>query len=261
MSLTIEFAGISTLVWNKATNEAEVLLVDLAAAGYQRHHAMLAMADNTAVVAPQPDASIAIPGQPLELGIWNLHGAEIEIDAKDAGPLEVVADPVNDAEPPAPGAESIRWLPDISDLCQSRSLNTKCPIAARVRIRSGRLTATAANFPQVRAQYFDGDRPLGPARYTLSRFMLEVPSTDVRLRLDERRVIDVHTDHHAMISNTCAYESAFTGMSGHFYAHYLTVAARRRPIVQTVRSARRAAFAAFSWPADPEHCVPAFVEL
>lgn len=261
MSLTIEFAGISTLVWNKQRNEAEVLLVDLAAAGYQRHHAMLAMADNPCVVAPKPDASVAVPGQPLELGLWNLKGAEIEIDAKQAGPLEVVADEVNAAEPPAPGAESIRWLPNIGELTDSQTLNPRCPIAARIRITSGRITATAANFPQTRVQFFDGDRPLGAVRYTLSRFMLEVPDADVRLRLDGKRTIDVHTDHTAMISNTCAYESAFEGMSGHFYAHYLTVAARRRPTLLSTRSRQRAAFAAFSWPSDPEMCVPAFVEL
>lgn len=93
------------------------------------------------------------------------------------------------------------------------------------------------------------------------RFMLEVPSADVRLRIDGRRVIDVHTDHQAMISNTCAYEPAFEGRSGHFYAHYLTVEAQRRPTVRGTAALPRAAFAAFSVPSDPAQCWPAFVEI
>lgn len=261
MSLTIEFAGITTLVWDKAKGEAEVLLVDLAAAGFDRHHAMLAMADSPAVVAPQPDASIAVPGQPLELGLWNLAGTEITIEAKDGGPLEVVADAVNADDPPGPGAESIRWLANISELCQSNTLNAKCPIAARLRIKSGRITATAANYPQVRAQFSLDDRPLGPMHYVLSRFMLEVLGEDVTLRLDSRRTIEVHTDHHAMVSNTCVFERNFGLNAGHFYAHYLIVKAQRRPTVRRMPMLQRVAFAAFSVPDDPEHCMPAFVEL
>ena len=45
-TLTVDFAGICTFVWDKKAGTAEMRLVDLASAGFQRHYAALGIAVN-----------------------------------------------------------------------------------------------------------------------------------------------------------------------------------------------------------------------
>jgi hypothetical protein len=263
MSLTIEFAGITTLVWHTATNEAEVLLIDLEAAGFHRHQASLGVPAQSDIEAPDPDTSIAVPGSPMELGVWNLKGCtDIQVDGADVASLEVVADDINAAEPPAADEDSIKWLPEIGELCGSRTLSTRIPVAARMRIRSGRITATAARHPQIRAEFSDENRSLGPARYYLPRFMLELPGADISLRLDGKRTVTFRRDHEVMISNTCVCEPVFRVRGGHFYAHYLVTEPQRRPRMRSyVQGQGPMGPQAFAIPPSPDECFSAFFML
>jgi hypothetical protein len=260
MSLTIEFAGISTLVWNKDKQEAEVRLVDMEAHDFHKHYAALGMTSAHGVSAPDPDISISVPGRPMELGVWNLKGTEVEIIGCDPGPLDVEDDPVNGVQPPQRFAESIRWLPDIGELCQSRRLSTKVRLATRIPIKSGRITATAANHELIRAQFLDDGRAVAPVRYYLPRFLVELPGKKISLRLDGKRTLEFSGDHEVIISNTCVCEPVVKKGSGHFYAHYLVVEPERQPRVRRLKNPPYGV-KAMAWPMDPEFCFAAFVQI
>lgn len=262
MSLTIEFAGIATLVRQRARREASVVLVDLGAAGFHAHHAALGISGGPGLSCPDPDLSIAVPGQPMELGVWGLQGTDIEIVA-DSGPLHIVDDPVDSTEPPPPNAESVRWLPEIGELCQSRTLATRVPISSRLRLRTGRVTSTAAAHPLVRVVFEDDGEPIGPARYLLARFLVEIPCAKAVLKLDAQRELTFDSDRHVLISNTCVCEPKSGGRGGHFYAHYLLLDQRKRePRIRRTEGPRGpASTATFSFPEDPEHCFTGFVDI
>lgn len=260
MSVTIEFAGISTLVWHREKQEAEVVLVDLEAHGFHRHHATLAMTGGTGIVTPDPDISLAVPGRPIELAVWNLKGTEIEIGC-DPEPLNVQDEPINATEPPPANAESIRWLPEIGELCGSRELARDVKVAARIRIKSGRITSTLARHELVRAQFSDEGRALAPVRYFLPRFLVELPGKRVTLRLDRKRTLEFQTDHTLVISNTCVCEPTFKGGAGHFYGHYRVVQRKREPIIRSFRGAGPSGLKTFAWPAAPEECFCAYLMI
>ncbi len=262
MSLTIEFAGITTLVWHKAKGEAEVILIDLEKAGYERHQAALGMPPRIGVVAPEPDTSIAVPGRPMELAIWGLKGTQIEVRGGDTGPLRVAAGEIKSAEPPPPVADSIYWLPEIGELSGSKSVSKAAPIAARMRVRSGRITATAAAHPQIRGQFISGGRELGPLRYFLPRFILEIDGTDISLCLDAHRTLEFPVDHTVIISNTCACKPLLAGdpARDHFNAHYLVAEEpQRRPTIQArILGNGPTGLKAFAIPPSPDQCFSAF---
>lgn len=267
MSLTIEFAGVSTLLWQKGDKpnggEATVVLVDLGQAGFHTHHATLAMEGNSSVSCPDPDTSIAVPGVPSELGIWDLRGTELEIIA-DGKPLEVDDSEIDEAKVPAVQAGSIRWLPEIGGLCQSRTLAPGVPIATRLRLSTGRVSATAAQHPPIRVAFDEvvdeRDRVIGGERYILPRFMVEIESAKVTLRVDKKREFKFDTDHNVIISNTCVCEPPTRSGAGHFYGHYLLVEAKRKPRVRrTSGPFRREKM--FSVPEAPEHCFCAYAMI
>jgi hypothetical protein len=257
MGLTIEFAGITTLLWHKDRKEATVVLVDLAAAGFHKHHAAMAMEGGHEVSCPDPDLSIAVPGQELELGIWNLQGTDIELIA-DGGPLEVDDTEVDVTQAPADNASSIQWLPEIGALCQSRTLAPGVPISARMQLKTGNITSTRAGHELIRVVFDDDDRQVGDERYILPRFLVRIDSPRVKIRLDTNREFKFETDHHVTISNTCVCEPVSRGAPGHFYGHYLLVEAKRKPRIRRTYRSGRPKGATFAWPADPEYCFSAY---
>jgi hypothetical protein len=270
MSLTIEFAGVTTFLWRKANakdkdaqHQGEVVLVDLGNAGFHPHHATLATEGNRGITCPDPDTSVAVPGWPSELGIWNLKNAEIELIA-DAAPLTVEDGEINAQEPPPDTTGSIRWLPEIGSLCQSRTLAPRVPSAARMRLNMGRVSATAAKHPPVRVVFdevVDGeDRVIDAERYILPRFMVEIECARAILRLDGQREFRFDADHHVIISNTCVCDHAKFGAANHFYGHYALLEAKRKPRVrQTSGEFRRPKH--FSVPSDPAQCYCAYAMI
>lgn len=271
MSLTIEFAGVSTFLWQPANSqrkgasgnghdEAAVVLVDLGAAGFHPHHATLATEGTSGVSCPDPDTSIAVPGSPLELGIWNLDGTEIELIA-DAGPLKVDDEEIDNTQPPPDTTGSIRWLPEIGALCQSRTLAPKVPTAARLRLTTGRVSSTAAAHPPVKLAFDDNDQPIdGGERYVLPRFIVELDCARAALRLDGKREFRFSGDHHVIISNTCVCDASKVGAPGHFYAHYLLVEAKRKPRVRHTSGVFKRP-KTFAIPDDPGQCYCAYAMI
>lgn len=270
MSLTIEFAGVSTFLWRKANekdkdakDQGEVVLVDLAAAGFHPHHATLATEGGSGISCPDPDTSLALPGWPSELGVWNLKGVEIELIA-DAAPLAVDDGEIKLQDAPPEGTGSIRWLPEIGGLCQSRTLAPRVPTAARMRLNTGRVSATAARHPPLRVMFdevVDGnDQPIDGERYVLPRFIVEIDCAKAVLRLDAKREFRFEADHHVIISNTCVCEHARFGAANHFYGHYTLLEAKRKPrIRQTSGEFRRPKL--FSVPEDPPQCFCAYAMI
>ena len=103
-SLTIEFSGISTLVWNKKAGTAEVRLVDLTSAGFERHYAALGLmvqeSSARGVRGPGADAAVSLPGEQTDIGLWNLDGTTIEI-AGATGKLTVDDSKVDPTKKPS----------------------------------------------------------------------------------------------------------------------------------------------------------------
>lgn len=258
MGLTIEFAGVSTFVWNKDRNSAEAVLVDLGASGFHKHHATLATEGAPGLSCPDPDISVAVPGSPLELGIWTLNG-ELAVSA-DAAPLDVDDGAIEHGNPPSHQNGSIRWLPEIGAICQSRTLASKVPVAARLPLTIGRVSSTAAAHPPMRVAFDVADEGLGEERYVLPRFMVEIDAPAVTLRLDAKRELRFANDHHVIISNTCVCEPAGAAGAGHFYGHYLLVDAKRKPAVRRT-SGPFLRPKTFAIPSAPEHCFSAYLEI
>src|SRR5215207_4361986 len=111
-TLTIDFAGICTLVWHKKAATAEIRLVELASAGFQRHYAALGIAVNErtphALKGPEADSAMSLPDSDTDLGLWSLSGCDVEIVGA-AGKLVVDDSKVDVTKKPAEDAESIRW--------------------------------------------------------------------------------------------------------------------------------------------------------
>lgn len=259
MSLTIEFAGISTLVWNKDRNQAEAVLVDLGAAGFHSHHAVLAAMGGDGITCPEPDTSVAVPALPIELGIWNLEG-DVELIA-DGGPLSVNDDQIDATKPPK-DTGSIRWLPELGELCLSRTLAPGVPVAARLPLKTGQVSATAARHDPIQLEFDDDAGLVVPRRYVMARFVVEVPCDKATIRFGEREIRFDGNHHRVVISNTCACEPVARGAAGHFYAHYLLVEAKRKPRVRRIGPFNRTPnIAFFSWPADVEICLCSYVQI
>jgi hypothetical protein len=258
MSLTIEFAGVTTLVWDKARNEATAFLLDLGAEGFHQHYATLATEGGSHVTCPDPDTAVTMPGAPIELGVWNLKGTDIEIDA-DATPLDIDDEKIDETQKPPERSGSIRWLPELGELCQSRILARHLRYAARVRLPVGRVSTTAAGQPLLRVVFEDNDQPICQERYLLPRFMVEIDCAKATVRLGKDRELKFASDHHVIISNTCVCEQTTADPgSGHFYAHYLLVDTKRKPRIRRVNGPFRHV-KGFSVPEDPEHCCPSYI--
>lgn len=255
-TLTIEFSGISTLIWNPKAGTAEVRLVDLASAGFQQHYAALGLVvdEHTAdaVKGPDADAAVSMPNANMDMGLWNLLGTEVEVFGA-AGKLSVDHSKVDTAKKPSKTADSIRWLPDISFLTDSRSLDPICPIATVIRIPAGRVTASASAGSR-RMEFLEHGTPVAPPRYYLGRFKVAIPfETELAIRLDRRRVLRFADSRSVMISNTCVCGLGMSVRPNHFFAHYDVTQAKRRPKVEPAGPQPKL-------PAWPEFCFAAFVE-
>ena len=139
-TLTIDFAGICTFVWNKKAGTAEMRLVDLASAGFQRHYSALGIAVNErtpkVLKGPEADAAMSLPDSNTDLGLWNLSGCDVEIVGA-TGKLSVDDTKVDVTKKPGKTAESVRWLADIGYLTGSTDPNGLCPTSATVTDRRG----------------------------------------------------------------------------------------------------------------------------
>lgn len=254
-TLTIDFSGISTLVWNREKGTAEVRLVDLGAAGYQQHYAAMGVVVDEdfpkSLKGPDADAAISLPGADRDLGLWNLAGTDVEFLGVD-GKLSVEDRKIDPAVRPGRTAESIQWLANIGFLTASTTLDRVCPISSIISLPAGRVTANAtAGVRKVR--FADHGAPVGPPRFCVSRFKVVMPFADeMAIRLDRRRIFRLHQSMSIMISNTCVCGLGQQGMPNHFYAHYDVTNAERRPTVEP--SGPRP-----MTPMEPEFCFAAFV--
>ncbi len=255
-ALTIEFSGISTLVWNPKKGTAEVRLVDLASAGFQQHYAALGLAvgEDTpdALKGPDAEAAVSLPSVNVDMGVWNLMGTEVDIIGA-SGKLMVDDAKVDVTKKPAKTAESVRWLADIGFLSESSSLDPLCPIAAIIRIPAGRITVTAIAGSR-KVDFLEEGTPIGPTRFCSPRFKAVIPFDKVlAIRLDRRRVLRFADSMSVIVSNTCVCGLGVRGKPNHFYAHYDVTKAKRRPTVK--RAGKQLKF-----PSWPEFCWPAMVE-
>src|SRR5215211_8795464 len=166
-TLTIQFAGISTFVWDRKRGTAEVRMVDLASAGFQQHYAALSIAitEDTprAIVGPDADAALSLPASNTDLGLWNLIGSDVQI-VGGAGKLTVDDSKVDVTKKPAKTAESVRWLANLRELTESDTPNPICPISATVQIPAGRITANARVVSR-KVEFQNDGTPVGPNRY------------------------------------------------------------------------------------------------
>jgi hypothetical protein len=256
-TLTIEFSGICTLVWNKKAATAEVHLVDLASAGFERHYAALGLAvgESTArgVRGPDADAAISIPGENTDIGLWNLLGTTIEIVGA-TGKLTVDDSKVDPTKKPSTKPGSVRWMPDIGFLCESDAVDPICPTAAVVRLPAGHLTSAGGRFAR-KVQFLVDGTPLGPDRYCVPRFQLTVPFEEsLALRLDRTRVLRFSDSMQVIVSNTCVCGLGASEPANHFYGHYDVVRAKRRPQVGPPGKK-------VEMPWWPELCNPGFVQI
>lgn len=247
--LTIEFAGVTTLVWDRKADAAEVHLVDLASAGFERHYAALALevAESTphGIKGPDADAAVSLFGRNVDVGLWNLAGTTVEIYGAD-GALTVDNRKVDPTKRPDKQAQSIQWMANIGELCESATLNPLCPTSSIIRIPAGHITATGAAAAR-KVQFTCDGAPIGPARFCLPRFKATIPfESELALRLSRERVLRFTESMTITISNTCVCGLGLGTPANHFYGHYDVVEAKRRPDVS---------------PAGPRPMTPTFPEL
>lgn len=257
-TLTIEFSGICTLVWNQKAGSAEVHMVDLAAAGFERHYAALGLAveESTArgVRGPNADAAISLPGRHADIGLWNLFGTTAEVVGAE-GKLTVDDSKIDPTKKPSNKPGSIRWVADIGELCESDQPDPICPIAAIFRLTAGRLTSAGGAFAR-KVKFVDDNTAIGPDRYCVPRFQVTIPFRDrVAIRIDRTRVLRFHDSMTLMVSNTCVCGLGATAPANHFYGHYDVVQAKRRPQVEPPSGKKPQ----FIW--WPEMCHPGFVRM
>lgn len=257
-ALTIELSGISTLVWNRKSGTADVHLVDLASAGFERHYAGLSfeIAEDSprTVKGPSADAAISVSGEEKDIGIWDLRGTTVEMVGA-TGKLTVDDSKVNVTKKPEKSARSIQWLANISFLTESRRLDPAAPTAAIVRIPAGHVTAGGGGGSRL-IRFSDQDgHPIAPDRYCVPRFKVVIPfGRELAVRLSRERVLRFHESMKIMISNTCVCGLGVAPVANHFYGHYDVVEAKRRP------KAERAGKLPLT-PQWPELCIPAVVEI
>jgi hypothetical protein len=256
-AITIEFSGICTLVWDAKGGRAKVHLVDLGSAGFQRHYAALGMevtrTSPKGVKGPDADAAISVLGQDKDIGLWNLLGCDVEI-VGGTGKLTVDDSNVDVSKKPGATAKSVKWLPDVSFLCESKTVDPVCPTAAVINLPVGHITAHRV-IETGKVEFVADGQPVGPERFCLSRFRAVVPFEDqIALQLSRQRVLRFAQSATLMISNTCVCELGAPSPPDHFYGHYEVVKAKRRPTVQPAGKLPK-------FPGFPEWCYPALVRV
>ncbi len=234
-TLTIEFSGISTLVWNRKSGTADVHLVDMASAGFQRHYAALGLAVTEStphgIKGPNADAAVSVPGQEMDMGLWNLIGTNVEIVGA-SGKVTVDNKKVDVTKKPAADATSIQWLANIGFLCESAKMSPVCSTAAVVHLPAGHITATGAAVAR-KLEFAEDGTPVGPERYCMPRFKIEIPfASELAIRLSRERVLRFTDSMTVIISNTCVCGLGLAPTENHFYGHYDVVQAKRRPTVR-----------------------------
>lgn len=255
-ALTIEFAGVCTLIWNKKTGTAEVHLVDLGTIGFARHTAAVSIAVEENQPPPltgaDAEVSLSLAGSMSDVGLWNLLDCTVDF-VGGLGKLTVDAATVDVTKEPARDATSIRWLANVGALTESTTLNPAGSTAAVINVPAGHITAASVGTLR-KVQFVDGDdKPIGPARYCLPRFRVTMPFADrLAMRLDRRRVLTFTRAATIVVSNTCVC-GLNSAPAIDFYAHYDVVAAKRRPRIQLAGPLPR-------MPLWPEYCIDAFVE-
>lgn len=263
-TLTIDFAGICTFVWNKKAATADMRLVDLGSAGFQRHYAALGIAVNErtpqALKAPEADAAMSLPDANTDLGLWSLNGCDVQI-VGGTGKLTVDDSKVDVTKKPGKTAGSVRWLADIGYLAESTALNGLCPTSATVKIPAGHLSANAT-VGHRRVSFVENGVPIGPARYCVPRVRATIPFNDeLAIVLDRRRILRFRDSMSVVISNTCVCAVGMPGMPNHFYAHYDVVDAKRRPQVTAAQAGPGGVVAAPQIAHWPELCYMGYVEI
>jgi hypothetical protein len=255
--LTIEFAGISTLIWNKNAGTADVHLVDLASAGFERHYAALSCEVNEStrnvIKGPSADVSLALGGREVDLGAWNLLGTTVELIGA-TGTLTVDDSKADVTKKPTKQARSVRWLANVGQLCESNALSPVCPTAAIIRLPAGHVTATGAAASR-KLEFTSDGVPIEPDRFCLTRVQVEVPfETQLAIRISRERILRFLDSMKVTISNTCVCGLGQGEPANHFFAHYDVVEAKRRPNVK--RAGKTLQFASL-----PEYCLPAYVQI
>jgi len=255
-ALTVEFSGISTLIWNQKAGTADVYLADLASLGFPRHYAALSIAitettPHQAIKGPDADAAISVAQANMDIGLWNLMGTDVEIVGA-TGKLSVDDTKPDVSKEPGKRAESIRWLADVGLLCESDNLDPLCPVAATIRIPAGHITAAATEAAR-KLEFVDNGTPVIPDRYCTPRFKAVIPFTDhLAIRINRNKVLRFNDSMRVVVSNTCVCDLGLGPTPNHFYGHYGVIDAKRRP---TVRRAGRES----KVPSYPEICFSAIV--
>ena len=223
-------------------------MVDLGSAGFDQHYAALGMpvTDTTppTLRGPDADAAISLPGSSADMGIWSLMGTDVEIVGA-TGNLTVDDSKADVTKKPTKSSTSIQWLANVGFLADASTLDGVCPTSAIIRIPAGHLTASPSSATR-KVEFIDGEKPVGPARFCLSRFQVAIPfEHDLAIRLDRQRVLRFADSTSIVISNTCVCAMSKLQGPNHFYAHYDVVRAKRRPTFQ---------------PAGPQPKTPLFPE-
>ena len=258
-ALTIEFSGICTLIWNPKTGSAEVKLVDLGSAGFQRHYAALGLtvaasdADTMqGVKGPDADAAVSLLGQDIDVGLWNLRGSDVEFVGA-TGKLTVDDSKVDVTRKPPKKGGSVQWLANVSVLCESQQLDPVCPTATILRIPAGHISSIGGDMAR-KIEFVADGTPVGPARYCLPRFQAVIPfEQELAVKLSRERVFRFTRSATIMISNTCVCGLGQGRPANHFYGHYEVVQAKRRPVVEPAGPKPM-------FPSWPELCFPGIVE-
>jgi hypothetical protein len=257
-TLTIEFSGICTLLWNRKEGNAAVCMVDMASAGFPRHYAALSRevtaTSPRGIKGPEPDAAVSVLGEDTDIALWNLVGTDVEFVGA-SGKLTVDDKPVDVTKRPETTAASVRWLADVGFLAESKSVDPVCPTAAIIHLPAGHLTARGGADAR-KVEFTDDGEPVGPVRYCLPRFQVVIPFEDqLAMRLTRERVFRISETMTLMMSNTCVCNPAGRGPREDFYAHYDVVQAKRRPKLQPAPGRKPMT------PDYPEWCWGGFVQL
>lgn len=254
-TLTIEFAGICTFVWNKTAGTADVQLVDLSSAGFQRHYAALGLAITEStprgIKGPDADAAVSLPHENSDMGLWNLLGTNVEIVGA-SGKLTVDDSKIDASKKPPKEPGSIRWVADIGFVCESDRLDPVCPTAATITLPAGHITSAGGAFAR-KLEFVDEGTPIGPDRYCVPRFKAVIPfERELALRLDRQRVLRFTDSMEIVVSNTCVCGLGMGAPVNHFYGHYEVVEAKRKPTVKAAGKQPKTIW-------FPEWCIPGVV--
>jgi hypothetical protein len=223
--LTLEFAGICSLVMKKGATAAEVWLPDVMTAAppdqATKHFASLILLSEEEQKGVVADSAVTIPNHGPEYTVWNLAETTVSFvtDMKTgiAAPSKIAG----------PNGGGIQDLADIWAVSKPASFESKPPNACTVTIDNGQLGSVLPPLAAgIKYVFHSGDKPnktdLKSARAYAWRIRVRIPfkaelSVVITPKSGKAKVLKFERPTQAVIANLCQEVGS---QRNHFYAYY-----------------------------------------